>query len=383
MLAYFDCFSGISGDMTLGAFFDLGVEPAWLAGIIKEQLGISAELSVSAAARMGITGRGVAVHPTDQTPRHYRDIKAMVDNSRLPERARALSLEMLDRLASAEARVHRCEKADVHFHEVGAVDSIVDLVGCALCIDELKIDRVLASKIPLGQGTVTCAHGTLPVPVPATLEILEGVPTYGSGIESELVTPTGAAIIRTLADAFGSAPDMIIEKTGYGAGSRENPGLPNLLRVVLGREETSEDRVQLVETGIDDMNPELYGWLMDRLMAGGALDVWMVPAYMKKNRPGTLLQVLCPLSVREAIIQSILCETTTIGLRYYDVNRRVLQRQSVTVDTPYGPVAAKQVRLPDGGVRVAPEYEACRQVAQASNVPLQTVYAAACRKLAG
>ena len=176
---------------------------------------------------------------------------------------------------------------------------------------------------------------------------------------------------------------MVIEKTGYGAGSRENPGLPNLLRVVLGREADAGERVQIVETGIDDMNPELYGWLMERLMAGGALDVWMIPAYMKKNRPGTLLQVLCPLSRREAIIQCILSETTTIGLRYYNVSRRVLKRQSVTVDTPYGPVAAKQVTLPDGGVRVAPEYEACRQAAQASNVPLQTVYAAACRKVAG
>jgi len=383
MLAYFDCFSGISGDMTLGAFFDLGVDPAWLAGIIRDQLGISAEISVSAASRMGVSGRAVAVASTDQTPRHYPDIKAMVGKSRLPERARALSLEMLDRLAAAEARVHQCKKAEVHFHEVGAVDSIVDLVGTALCIEELKINRVVASKIPLGQGTVACAHGTLPVPAPATLEILEGVPTYGSGIEGERVTPTGAAIIRTLAGTFGSAPDMLIEKTGYGAGSRETPGLPNLLRVVLGREADAGERVQIVETGIDDMNPELYGWLMDRLMAGGALDVWMIPAYMKKNRPGTLLQVLCPLSVREAIIRSILSETTTIGLRYYDVSRRVLKRQSVTVDTPYGPVAAKQVSLPDGGVRAAPEYEACRQAAQASNVPLQTVYAAACRKLAG
>ncbi|MFW5901774.1 MAG: nickel pincer cofactor biosynthesis protein LarC [Thermodesulfobacteriota bacterium] len=383
MLAYFDCFSGISGDMTLGAFFDLGVDPAWLAGIIEDQLGVSAELSVSATTRMGITGRGVAVHSIDQTPRHYRDIKAMVENSRLPERARALSLEMLDRLAAAEARAHQCEKADVHFHEVGAVDSIVDLVGCALCMDELKIDRVLASKIPLGQGTLTCAHATLPVPAPATLEILEGVPTYGSGIEAELVTPTGAAIIRTLAETFGSMPDMVIEKTGYGAGSRENPGLPNLLRVVLGREAAAGDRVQLIETGIDDMNPEVYAYLMERLMAEGALDVWMIPAYMKKNRPGTLLQVLCPFSVREGLIRSILSETTTIGLRYYDVNRRVLKRQSVTVDTPYGPVAAKQVTLPDGGVRIAPEYEACRQAAQDHNVPLQTVYTAACRKAAG
>ncbi|HMA66615.1 MAG TPA: nickel pincer cofactor biosynthesis protein LarC [Desulfosalsimonadaceae bacterium] len=383
MLAYFDCFSGISGDMTLGAFFDLGVDPAWLAGIIRDQLGISAEISVSAASRMGISGRAVAVASTDQTPRHYPDIKAMVEKSRLRQRARALSLEMLDRLAAAEARVHQCKKAEVHFHEVGAVDSIVDLVGTALCIEELKINRVVASKIPLGQGTVACAHGTLPVPAPATLEILEGVPTYGSGIEGERVTPTGAAIIRTLADTFGSAPDMVIEKTGYGAGSRENPGLPNLLRVVLGREADAGERVQIVETGIDDMNPELYGWLMERLMAGGALDVWMIPAYMKKNRPGTLLQVLCPLSVLEAIIQCILSETTTIGLRYYNVSRRVLKRQSVTVDTPYGPVAAKQVTLPDGGVRVAPEYEACRQAAQASNVPLQTVYAAACRKVAG
>jgi uncharacterized protein (TIGR00299 family) protein len=380
MIAYFDCFSGISGDMTLGAFIDLGVPPDWLEKTLKEALGLDFALSVEPRRRMGISGRGVKVDAASQPVRHYSDIRAMIKGSPLPAYVQSAGLEMFDRLAAAEAKIHDCPKDDVHFHEVGAVDSIVDIVGAALCADYLGIRRIAASRIPLGRGTVTCAHGVLPVPAPATLEILRDVPVYGTDIESELVTPTGAAIIRTLAGEYGPAPEMRITAAGYGAGSRELGSLPNLLRVVIGEESSAAEQVLIVETGIDDMNPEVYGYLMERLFEDGALDVCMIPAFMKKNRPGTLLQVLCPVSCREAVVARILTETTTLGVRYYDVSRRILERKPVTVETPYGPVTAKQVRMPDGRTRVVPEYEVCRALAAAHNIALKDVYELVARR---
>jgi len=380
MIAYFDCFSGISGDMTLGAFFDLGVPPDWLSNALKEMLGLEFELSVTTASRMGISGRQVMVRSADQPVRHYSDIQAMIQAGRLPTAVQTLSLEIFDCLAAAEARIHNCAKADVHFHEVGAVDSLVDIVGAALCVDYLKIERVIASKIPLSRGTVSCAHGILPVPAPATLQILQDVPVYGIDMAGELVTPTGAAIIRILAQEFGAAPDMTLAGTGYGVGSREFESLPNLLRVVLGRNPAGPERLLMVETCIDDMNPELYSFLIERLMADGALDVWLVPAFMKKNRPGTLLQLMCPHSCREVLIQRILTETTTLGVRYYEIHRRILDRQIVSVDTIYGAIPAKQVRLPDGRIRIVPEYEACKTVAADHHIPLREVYDLVCRQ---
>ncbi len=380
MIAYFDCFSGISGDMTLGAFFDLGVPPEWLSSTLKDMLGLEFDLSVTSVTRMGLSGRQVKIRSEDQTPRHYTDISEMIQNSRLPAGVKTSSLAVLDRLAAAEAKIHHCPKAEVHFHEVGAVDSLVDIVGSVLCVDYLKIERVIASRLPMGRGTVSCEHGILPVPVPAVLEILRDVPVYGTELAGELVTPTGAAIIRTLAEDFGPAPDMIISASGYGAGSREHETMPNLLRVVLGRTPAAADRLFIVESCIDDMNPEIYGFLFERLMAEGALDLWMIPAFMKKNRPGTLLQAVCPLSCREAVVERILMETTTLGVRYYEINRRVLERQAVSVETDYGPVAAKQVVLPDGRRRIVPEYEACKAVAAAHDIPLREVYDLVCRQ---
>lgn len=380
MIAYFDCFSGISGDMTLGAFLDLGVPAGWLAETLKSGLCIEFDMSVDSLTRMGIAGRGVTVSSMDQKVRHYSDIKVLIENSKLSDAVKLLSLDMFDRLAAAEAHIHSCPKEAVHFHEVGAVDSIVDIVGTALCVDYLKIDRVFASKIPLGRGTVSCAHGTLPVPVPATVEILKDVPVYGTEIPYELVTPTGATIIKTLAEEFGVVPEMTIAGTGYGSGSRDIEGMANLLRVVLGRSGEEVERIVMVETCIDDMNPEVYGFLFDRLMADGALDVYMIPAFMKKHRPGTLLQALCPSGCRETVIRRILTETTTLGVRYYDVNRRVLERETVVVETVYGPIAAKRVKRPDGSVRIVPEYEACKTVAAANDLPIGDVYDLVCRK---
>jgi len=379
-IAYFDCFSGISGDMTLGAFIGLGVPAGWLTDTLKSALSIEFDLSVESISRSGIAGSHVNVSVADHKARHYSDIRKMIQNSGLPDGVKATSLEMFERLASAEAGIHGCSKDEVHFHEVGAVDAIVDMVGCALCMEYLRIDRVFASKIPLGRGSVTCAHGTLPVPVPATVEILKDVPVYGTDIPYELVTPTGATIIKTLAQGFGAMPDMTIHDTGYGGGSRDIDAMPNLLRIVLGQATAPEERMVMVETCIDDMNPEIYGFVSDRLMADGAVDVYMVPAFMKKHRPGTLLQVLCPLSCREAVIERLLTETTTLGVRYYEVNRRILEREAVVVDTRFGPIAAKRIKGPDGAVRVVPEYEACKTAAEAHNVPIRDVYDRVCRQ---
>ena len=381
MIAYFDCFSGISGDMTLGALIDLGVPADWLKKTLAEKLPLEGfDLLVESVDSCGISARRVSVEATDDTERDYRAIYRLISESTLPSAVIETSLAMFDRLAEAEAKIHGCDKENVHFHEVGGVDAIVDMVGAALGIDYLGIGTVRASALPMGSGTVQCRHGTLPVPAPATVELLRGVPVYDAGIASELVTPTGAAIITTLAEGFDGMPDMIVEDTGYGAGQREFSGRPNVLRVIAGRMRAQHaDSMMLVETCIDDMNPEIYGYLADRLFADGARDVVLIPVYMKKGRPGTMLQVLCERARQADLASRILSETSAIGVRYYPVQRQVLEREGLTVNTPYGPVAAKRVYTPDGESRIAPEYESCRQIAESQNIPLRTVYqAAAC-----
>ncbi|MBW1842563.1 MAG: nickel pincer cofactor biosynthesis protein LarC, partial [Deltaproteobacteria bacterium] len=263
--------------------------------------------------------------------------------------------------------------------EVGGVDAIVDIVGTALCLEYLGIDTVIASKIPVGRGFVSCQHGTLPVPAPATIAILEGVPVYGTNLPFELVTPTGAAIIVALAESFDALPDMIVGKTGYGAGKRDLGNQPNLLRIITGtasglQTDKKTDTIVAVETCIDDMNPEIFGFLMDRLFDDGALDVCWIPVFMKKNRPGTMVQVLCRKDRKPAIIHRILSETTSLGVRFYDVQRVKLEREEITVESIYGSVSAKQVTDPQGSVRVVPEYEACKKIALEKNVPIRIVY---------
>lgn len=382
MIAYFDCFSGISGDMTLGALIDLGVPAQWLKKTISEKLPLEGfDIRAETVDCSGISAMRVSVTAEDGTERDYASISRLIRSSELPGSVIETSLAMFDRLAQAEAAIHGCEKDHVHFHEVGGVDAIVDMVGTALAVDYLGIDEVTASALPMGSGYVECTHGTLPVPAPATAELLKGVPVYGSEISSELVTPTGAAIITTLAKGFGAMPDMIMGSAGYGSGSRSFESRPNVLRVLTGSSNESADSMMLVETCIDDMNPEIYGYLTDRLFAGGARDVYMIPVYMKKGRPGTMVQVLCEKARKEDMASMILTETSAIGVRYYPVSRRVLERREVTVETPYGRVAAKQVYTPDGGVRITPEYESCRQRAEENQVALQAVYrAAGCAK---
>jgi hypothetical protein len=281
---------------------------------------------------------------------------------------------MFEKLAAAESKIHGCPKHHVHFHEVGGVDAIVDIVGTALCVDYLKVETVFVSKVPLGTGFVHCAHGVLPVPAPATAEILKDIPVYGTDIPCELVTPTGAAIITTLASSFGPMPGMRISQTGWGAGSRDLDRIPNLLRIFLGEPAGLSDTVSVIETTIDDMNPEVFGFLMERLFEDGALDVCLIPVFMKKNRPGTLLQVLCGHHVKEALISRILTETTTLGVRCFEAQRRILKRESVRLETEFGEVTAKKIHSPDGRTRIVPEYDVCRRIARDRNIPIRTVY---------
>ena len=380
MLAYFDCFSGISGDMTLGSLIDLGVPVSYL----KEQLSRMplSGLSISATSvhRSGIHARLVSVDVRDnKTHRNFAEIRSMIASSPLTEEVKATSLRVFERLAKAEGHIHSCSPEEVHFHEVGGVDAIVDIVGMALCLDYLDITDVIASGIPLGKGFVECRHGILPIPAPATLAILRGVPVYGTDIPHELVTPTGAAIITSLAQSFCPMPRMAIQRIGYGAGVRKFENQPNLLRVILGtasedRNEISEDRIFILECCIDDMNPEVFGFLMDRLLEEGALDVYWIPVYMKKNRPGTMLQVICKDEYRETLIHRILSETTSLGIRFYEMHRRLLWRHRLNVKTSYGTVAVKGVKDPEGKMRIVPEYEECKRIAVANKVPLRVVY---------
>ncbi len=374
MIAHFDCFAGISGDMTLGAFIDLGVPINWLEDSLKANLLTDFDLTVTAISKMGMAAKKIDVIVKSSAARDYTAIRVMIDRSSLDGAVKDLSLKMFEKLADAESKIHGCRKEHVHFHEVGGVDAIVDIVGTALCVDYLGLKKISASKIPLGNGFVNCSHGKLPVPAPATIEILKYIPVYGTDVPFELVTPTGAAIVSTLAETFGKMPDMLVSKIGYGSGIRDLEKIPNLLRIFFGEPIPKSDIVTMIETSIDDMNPEVYGFLMERLFEDGALDVYLVPVIMKKNRPGTLLQVLCYHNTKESLIRRILTETTTLGVRYFDVERRLLDREAVTIQTDYGPVSAKKVITPGGLFRIVPEYEVCRAIARKKNIPIRTVY---------
>ncbi|MFZ5564256.1 MAG: nickel pincer cofactor biosynthesis protein LarC, partial [Thermodesulfobacteriota bacterium] len=294
------------------------------------------------------------------------------------EQVKEIALAAFEKLATAEAVIHGVPVEKVHFHEVGGVDAIVDIVGAALCMAYLKVEKTAASPVPLGSGHVKCRHGVLPVPAPATVAILKGVPVYGGGVNCELVTPTGAAILTTLVKDFCPLPAMVMEKAGYGAGARELEAMPNVLRIIAGAfqpADMADSHADLMmETCIDDMNPEIWGHVMERLFEAGARDVYLAPVHMKKNRPGILLCVLCDKARRETLAACILSETTSIGVRYYPVERIMLARRPVMVNTSFGPVQAKAVTLPNGSTRVAPEYEACRKIALERKVSILEVY---------
>jgi len=376
--AYFDCFAGISGDMVLGALIDLGVPGDFIVENVRSMPLDAFQLEISTASRMEIHGQHVKVVVEDRNKqaRDYGDIKSLIQNGPLSDKVKGLSLKVFERLAGVEASIHNCSKESVHFHEVGGVDAIVDIVGAALGLEWLGIDKVFASEIPVGRGFVDCQHGTLPVPAPATLALLDGVPVYGTGVPHELVTPTGAAIITCLAEQFGPMPKMLIGKIGYGVGARDLEERPNLLRVILGELDSEQDKdsVMVVETNIDDMNPEIFGFVMERLFEDGALDVTWIPVFMKKSRPGTMVQVICKETDRDALVRRILSETTATGVRYYPAERTKLPRKVKEVTTSYGKVRVKEVSGLAGRVSMAPEYEDCKKIALEKNVPLKVVY---------
>ena len=380
MHAHFDCFSGISGDMVIGAFVDMGLPIDWLVSQIRKLPIGDIDIVATDVTKGGLGAKKIAVVEKQASPhRNYRDILNLFENGRFGEQVTEVAVDILSRIADAEARIHRCEKNKVHFHEVGAVDSIVDIVAAALCLDYFKIDSVSSSPLPLGKGRVACAHGDLPVPAPATLEILKGLPVYGGTSDGELVTPTGAAIIASVAQHFGPIPPMKIEHVGYGSGSRDNNGLPNLLRVLIGSSNQQQIEpgigdICVVETNIDDMNPELFGYLMDKLFLEGALDVCLVPVTMKKNRPGTKVEVLCAPDNKNTIVATLLSETTTIGVRYHWAYRHILERSFSTVTTRFGEVQVKCTTDLEGNQHCAPEYELCRRIAIEHQVPLKVVY---------
>ncbi len=392
-VAYLDAFSGVAGDMFVGALLDCGLE----LGILERELAkldlSGYRLRVEVRERSGIRatkfvvdipkqGRHESHHHHDHAePAHghraYRDIRQMVLRGGLAPRVSELALRTFGRLAEAEGKVHGVAPEDVEFHEVGAIDSIVDVVGAAWAVDALGIEEIAVSPLPLGQGVTTCTlHGPLPIPGPATIELLRGFPVRIGDGEGELVTPTGAAIVAALARPGAMPRDMVVERIGYGAGDRELQDRPNLLRVLVGTTpgETGADSLLLLEANLDDLNPELYEYVIERLFAAGARDVYLTAVQMKKGRPGTLVSVLCDLGKRDALASILFMETTTLGVRVSPVARLRVEREVVEVDTRFGRVRVKIGRAPDGTANVAPEYEDCKKLATSSGSPLKVIY---------
>ncbi|MEZ6119508.1 MAG: nickel pincer cofactor biosynthesis protein LarC [Pirellulaceae bacterium] len=383
-IAYFDCPSGISGDMLLGALVDAGVPLAEIqAGI--DSLGLpSCQLQLSEVKKKGFRAAKVDVlHEPEHAHRHLHHITAMIEQSRLTDSQRNVAHKIFRCLAEAEAKVHGSTIEKVHFHEVGAVDSIADICGVAIGMDWLKLDRIVCSPVPTGHGFVNIAHGRCSIPAPATAELLTGVPIAACDVEAELTTPTGAAVVKAMVDQFGPLPSMRVDKIGYGAGTKDLDQQANLLRLLIGtNSETAlssveTDTVMVLETNLDDVSGEVLGYCFQQLMTAGALDVFVVPIQMKKQRSGQLLSVICEPD-RAAELESILFqETGTLGIRRHIRQRTKLIRTSLTVTTRWGEVRGKQATLPDGSLHFRPEFDDCQRVAQQHGVSLETVMQAA------
>jgi uncharacterized protein (TIGR00299 family) protein len=424
-IAYLECFSGISGDMFLGALVNAGVSPKLLEDTV-EALEIGARLEISRVVRGGISATKVDVyadgekdlprevfweqhtdhaHDHDSSheqshaashkhPRHdhvqgrgLTQIREIIEKAAINGAAKATAIRIFEALGEAEAEIHNTSIERVHFHEVGAVDAMVDIVCAAVGAESLAVEEWVCSPLNVGGGTVQCAHGTLPVPAPATLKLLRDAPVYSSGPQVELVTPTGAAIVKTLSARFAPFPAMKVERAGYGAGTREFPEHPNLLRLTIGEAATTEgaslsanlsasigsDKIAVLEANLDDLSPQVLAYAMERLLAEGALDVFSVPVQMKKGRPGALLTVLANLEDANRLTRTIFAETTTLGVRRREEQRQTLSRRWETVDTTWGPVRIKIANMNGTVSNYAPEYEDCRILAEAQHVPLRTV----------
>jgi uncharacterized protein (TIGR00299 family) protein len=389
-ILYYDCFAGISGDMNLGAMLDLGVDQKYL---LKE-LGLlpidSYKIKIYKDKRGSIIGTKVDVIVSSQkktSPRHtlkertFQDINLIIKQSNLSDNVKKISLDIFTRLARAEGKIHGHKIEDVHFHEVGAIDSIVDIVGAAICLDYLKIDEVISSPIQVGSGMINCSHGTLPVPAPATAEILLGIPIKAGLVPFEATTPTGAAIIASIASSFTDRIDFTPQKIGYGLGSKDLP-IPNVLRLFLGEISANAEKADDPETGeaviiecnIDDMNPELYDALMERLFVAGAHDVFLTPIIMKKSRPAVMVSVLCDVGKQKTIEEVLWLNSSTFGLRSYKVAKSMLRRETVKVKTKYGEIKIKRGYLNGHIIKSKPEYEDCKRLAKENGVTIQNIY---------
>jgi uncharacterized protein (TIGR00299 family) protein len=435
-IAYLECFSGISGDMFLGALVDAGV-PAALLERTAAALDVGARLEISRVERSGISAVKVDVYvdgekdaPREQRAHHddshhqhehghrhehepvallehnyatasragapaphrhehgrgLREIREIIGKAKICETAKVKAVAIFEALGKAEAKIHNREIETIHFHEVGAVDAMVDIVCAAVGAEALGVDEIICSSLNVGGGTVECAHGTFPVPAPATVELLGNAPVYSSGIQAELVTPTGAAMVKTLCSRFAAFPAMKIEKSGYGAGTRDFPGHANVVRLTLGEAELefaaniSQETITVLEANLDDLNPQVFGYVMDRLLEEGALDAFGVPVQMKKNRPGTLLTVLCRPEDASKLTRLLFTETTTLGVRRREEKRQALARTWVTVETRWGTVRMKVASMNGTVTNYAPEYEDCRRIAAENHVPLKTVMQEAVQK---
>jgi pyridinium-3,5-bisthiocarboxylic acid mononucleotide nickel chelatase len=422
-IAYLDCFSGVSGDMFLGALLDAGVSPQLLEQTVAA-LDIGARIEIAKVVRSGIAASKVDVfsHGEKDLPRevyweqrvehehhaahghgdhhghglpagtptlHGRglsEIRAIVQKAKIGDRAKETALAIFSALGEAEAKIHSTPVEQVHFHEVGAVDAMVDIVCAAVGAEALGVDEWICSPLNVGGGTVKCAHGTLPVPAPATVELLRGAPVYSSGLNVELVTPTGAAIVKTLVTRFASFPEMKIEQSGYGAGTREFPEQPNLLRLTIGESDselasqTSQDTITVLEANLDDLSPQVMGYALERLLEEGALDAFAMPVQMKKSRPGTLLTVLAMPQDAARLTQLIFQETSTLGVRRREERRQTLARRFENVQTEWGEVRVKIASMNGTITNYAPEYEDCRRIAALHHVPLKEVILAATRE---
>ena len=412
-IAYLECFSGMSGDMFLGALIDAGVPPRLLEETVAA-LGVGARLEISRVVRSGIAATKVDVwvdgekdlpreeywakqneEPAEGAPaphthshehgRGLTEIREIIGKAAISNSAKKTAIAIFEALGTAEAKIHATSIEKVHFHEVGAVDAMVDIVCASVGAEALGVDEIVCSPLNVGGGSVKCAHGTFPVPAPATVELLKDAPVYSTGVQAELVTPTGAAIVKTLARRFAAFPEMKIERSGYGAGSREFPGLPNVVRLTLGESasmlaaKTASETVTVLESNLDDLNPQVFGYVMDRLLEEGALDAFGMPVQMKKNRPGTLLTVLCKPEDAGKLTQLIFIETTTLGVRRRDEVRQTLARRWENVSTEWGEVRIKIASMNGTVTNYAPEYEDCRRIAAEHHVPLKTVIQEATR----
>jgi len=377
-LAFVDCISGVSGDMLLAACLDIG----WNETRLKELPNLlcleGVKIKVSEGLKNGIRARQVEISSQSHQPfRNLEAITTILEASILPQDVKEKAVSVVGNMAASEAKVHGCGIDEVHFHEIGAVDTLIDIAGTLLAFQEMDIKRVCCSPLPLSRGFVRCSHGNLPLPAPAVLELLKDVPVYGTDEEKELVTPTGAALVKEVADTFGPMPSMKIIKTGYGAGAMDLASRPNILRIIVGTdldEGLQAETISQIQAVIDDMTPEQLGYLLEATIKNGALDAWITPVVMKKNRSGFSFTLICQPHAENMLARFILQEGSTIGVRVDHIKRLILPRKGVTVKTRWGDVACKLITRPDGSREIVPEYDACRKIAEAHNIPIRMVY---------